>query len=105
MLIKVIKTVVASKNKSGTECLNYQVGEVYDIYEELAQVFIKENWGIEANNNLEEQQEKALDNLENKAIEIEANNNLEEQQEKALDNLENKAIKSIKKKEVNKNAE
>jgi hypothetical protein len=89
MLIKVIKTVVASKNKSGTECLNYQVGEVYDIYEELAQVFIKENWGIEANNNLEEQQEKALDNLENKAI----------------DNLENKAIKSTKKKEVNKNAE
>ena len=89
MLIKVIKTVVASKNKSGTECLNYQVGEVYDIYEELAQVFIKENWGIKINNNLEELEEKALNNLENKAI----------------DNLENKAIKSTKKKEVNKNAE
>jgi len=78
MLIKVIKSVVASKNKYGIESLNYQVGEVYDIYEELAQVFIKEKWGIKANNNLEE---KALNNLENKAI----------------DNLENK--------EVNKNAE
>jgi len=89
MLIKVIKSVVASKNIFGNECLDYQVGEVYDIYEELAQVFIKEKWGIEANNNLEEQEEKALNNLENKAI----------------DNLENKAIKSTKKKEVNKNAQ
>lgn len=78
MLIKVIKSVVASKNIFGNECLDYQVGEVYDIYEELAQVFIKEKWGIKANNNLEE---KALNNLENKAI----------------DNLQNK--------EVNKNAE
>jgi len=89
MLIKVIKSVVASKNKYGIESLNYQVGEVYDIYEELAQVFIKENWGIELNNNLEEQKEKALDNLENKAV----------------DNLENKGIKVIKATEVNKNAE
>jgi len=88
MLIKVIKSVVASKNIFGNECLDYQVGEVYDIYEELAQVFIKEKWGIQLNNNLEEQEEKALDNLENKAVD-----NLEN---KAVDNLENKGIKSIK---------
>lgn len=75
MEIKVLKTTIASKNQTGTQCFEYLQGEIYDIYDELAEVFLKEGWG-----------EKAIEELENKAI----------------DNLENKQFKT---KKVNKNAE
>ena len=57
MLIKVLKTTKASKNELGIEVFEYLQGETYDIYQELAEVFLKEGWG-----------EKAIDNLENKDI-------------------------------------
>ena len=57
MEIKILKTTVASKNETGTECFEYLKGEVYDIYDNLAEVFLAEGWG-----------EKAIDDLENKAI-------------------------------------
>lgn len=75
MEIRVLKTTIASKNQNGTQCFEYLQGEIYDIYDELAEVFLKEGWG-----------EKAIEELENKAI----------------DNLENKQFKT---KKVNKNAE
>lgn len=75
MEIRVLKTTIASKNQTGTQCFEYLKGEIYDIYDELAEVFLKEGWG-----------EKAIEELENKAI----------------DNLENKQFKT---KKVNKNAE
>ena len=75
MEIIILKTTIASKDYTGTQCFQYLQGEIYDIYDELAKVFLKEGWG-----------EKAIDNLENKAI----------------DNLENKQFKT---KKVNKNAE
>ena len=75
MEIRILKTITASKDQTGTQCFEYLQGEIYDIYNELAEVFLKEGWG-----------EKAIDNLENKAI----------------DNLENKQFKT---KKVNKNAE
>lgn len=75
MEIRVLKTTIASKNQTGTQCFEYLQGEIYDIYDELAEVFLKEGWG-----------EKAIEELENKAI----------------DNLENKQFKT---KKVNKNAE
>lgn len=75
MEIKVLKTTIASKNQTGTQCFEYLQGEIYDIYDELAEVFLKEGWG-----------ELAIEELENKAI----------------DNLENKQFKT---KKVNKNAE
>lgn len=81
MLVKVLKTTKASKNESGIEIFEYLEGEIYDIYQDLAEVFIKEGWGEKAINNLENDEEvneeKALDGLENKAI----------------DNLENKEFK------------
>lgn len=46
MKIKVLNTIFASKDKTGTSVFEYQAGEVYDIYEELAEVFISEKWGI-----------------------------------------------------------
>ena len=45
MLIKVLKNTVASANNSGTSLKEYQAGEIYDIYEELAETFVRENWG------------------------------------------------------------
>ena len=84
MLIKVLKTTKASKDKSGIQVFEYLEGKTYDIYQDLAEVFIREGWGEEAINNLENNEEiaeeKALDELENKAI----------------NNLENKDIKPKK---------
>ena len=45
MKIKVIKTTQASQDASGTKIIEYKAGEVYDIYEELAEVFISQEWG------------------------------------------------------------
>ena len=79
MLVKVIKTTKASKNQSGIEVFEYLQGETYDIYQDLAEVFIREGWG-----------EKAIDNLEIKEDIIE---------EKAIEKLENKAIDHLENKE------
>lgn len=89
MLVKVLITTKASKNESGTQTFEYLEGETYDIYQELAEVFLKEGWG-----------EKAIDNLENKE-EIIKEKAIEELENKAIDNLENK---DIKQKKGNKNA-
>lgn len=75
MEIRILKTTTASKDQTGTQCFEYLQDEIYDIYDELAEVFLKEGWG-----------EKAIDEYENKAI----------------DNLENKQFKT---KKINKNAE
>lgn len=48
MKIKVIKTTQASQDASGTKIVEYKAGEVYDIYQELAEVFISQEWGIQA---------------------------------------------------------
>jgi len=63
MQIKVLKTVIASKNEVGNECFEYLKDNIYDIYQELAEVFLKEGWGEKA---IEEYENQAIDNLENK---------------------------------------
>jgi hypothetical protein len=45
MKIKVIKTILASKDETGIKIFEYKAGEVYDIYQELAEVFISQKWG------------------------------------------------------------
>ena len=70
MEIRILKTTVASKNKTGTQCFEYLEGNIYDIYDELAQVFLNEGWGELA---IEEEEEnkaidKTIDEYENKAI-------------------------------------
>lgn len=77
MLILVKKTTRASANENGNIIKEYIAGEVYDIYEDLANVFIAQGWGVEYKEKAIEQapkqeaiiEEKAIDNLENKAIE------------------------------------
>jgi hypothetical protein len=46
MKIKVLKTIFASKDQTGTKIFEYEAGEVYDIYQELAEVFISQGWGV-----------------------------------------------------------
>ena len=45
MQIKVIKTTTASQYPCGTKLFVYEAGNTYDIYEDLAKVFLKEGWG------------------------------------------------------------
>ena len=46
MKIKVIKTTQASQDPTGSKVFEYKAGEVYDIYQELAEVFISQGWGV-----------------------------------------------------------
>ena len=70
MEIRILKTTTASKDPTGTKCFEYLEGNIYDIYDELAQVFLNEGWGELA---IEEEEEnkaidKTIDEYENKAI-------------------------------------
>ena len=86
MEIRILKTTIASKDHTGTQCFQYLQGEIYDIYDELAKVFLKEGWGKLVIDEDEDYEDKAIDEYEDKAI----------------DNLENKQFKT---KKVNKNAQ
>ena len=78
MEIKVLKTTVASKNQTGTQCFEYLQDEIYDIYDELAEVFLNEGWGELAIEEDEEEENKAIDKT------------IDEYENKAIDGLENK---------------
>ena len=45
MLITVLKTKTASANEFGNKSKEYIAGETVEIYDELAEVFIKQGWG------------------------------------------------------------
>jgi hypothetical protein len=93
MKIKVLKNTKAAKDKLGIEAFDYQAGETYEIFDELANVFISQNWGVEVKEQIKQEiiiEEKAIENLEEKALD-----NLEN---KAIENLENKSIKKKGKK-------
>lgn len=90
MKIKVLKNIKAAKDKLGIEAFDYQAGETYEVFEELANVFISQGFGVKAEVIEEKIEEKAIEILEDKAID-----NLED---KAVDNLENKSIKKKGKK-------
>jgi hypothetical protein len=49
MKIEVTKDIKAACEK-GVSTKEYKAGNVYDIYEDLAQVFLKEGWGISPEN-------------------------------------------------------
>jgi hypothetical protein len=68
MEIKVLKTTIASKNELGNQSFKYLEGNIYDIYQELAEVFLNEGWGEKAikEKAIKEYENKAIDNLKNK---------------------------------------
>jgi hypothetical protein len=88
MQIKVLKNTKAAKDKLGIEAFDYQAGETYEIFDELAKVFISQNWGVEEKEAQEVQEIK----VEEKEIKTE---------EKAIDNLENKAVDNLENKSIN----
>lgn len=45
MQIQVTKTTKAASSKMGTSTKEYLAGETYDMFDELAEVFLKEDWG------------------------------------------------------------
>lgn len=86
MLIKVIKTTKAASCPMGIKTKVYEAKEEpQEIHDSLAEVFIKEGWGVLAEepvNNSEEKQkieieeEKSIEKIDNKAIEKSPKNKL-----------------------------
>lgn len=68
MLIKVLKTTIASKDESGCYSKEYKKGETYNIYDDLANVFISQGWGekLAEKKSIQELDNKAITNIENK---------------------------------------
>lgn len=64
MLIKVLKTTLASANIFGNQLKLYQQDEICDIYDELANTFIKEGWGEKAKTQELEAQEIQIETQE-----------------------------------------
>lgn len=64
MKIKVLKTQIASKDKTGCFSFKYEAGNIYDIYEELAKVFIDNGWGERIENSSSEQKTLAVETTE-----------------------------------------
>ena len=66
MKIKVLKTTKAATCKLGISTTTYKAGETYDIYDELAKVFIKQGWGENPDNTKKIEKPK-IDDAEAKA--------------------------------------
>jgi len=80
MQIKVLKTTNAASNQIGNFSKEYKEGETYEIFDELAQVFINEKWGVLVS------EEKAFDEtLENKAIQKAPENKLFGKKQKKIE--------------------
>lgn len=74
MLIKVNKTKKAASCPLGIKVKEYLAGQVYDIHEDLAKVFLDENWGIEFK--AKQAEKKAVNSApENKAFKTEKSEN------------------------------
>lgn len=66
MNVKMLKTIQASKDKTGTSTKEYIINQEYNVYDELKKIFLQEGWAIE----LETQDLNNVDTSENN---IEAN--------------------------------
>ena len=71
MKIKVLKTTEAASCPLGIYSKKYIEGEVFEIYDKLATVFISQGWGVKFDEPIKETSEEKsieIDKLENKAI-------------------------------------
>jgi hypothetical protein len=66
MEIKVLKTTKAASCPRGIGSKEYKEGEVYEIFDELAEVFVSQGWGVKAKEEKKEAPKKV--ELEDKAI-------------------------------------
>jgi hypothetical protein len=87
MEIKVNKTIKAAADSRGIDTKEYKAGETYEIFDDLAAVFIKEGWGEEANGNKAvkiELKKKVIEKApENKAVEAADDNKAKKSKPKA----------------------
>jgi len=85
MKIKVIKTILASQDETGTKSFEYKAGEVYDIYQELANVFINEGWGVEE---IEIETQEIVEEIETQEQEIQIETQEEKIEEQEIETQE-----------------
>ena len=100
MKIKVLKTTKAATCKLGINTTNYIAGQTYEIYNELAKIFIKQGWGEDPNNTKREEQkaERARE-----AARLKAQKEKAEAKAILAAKIENKAIEITKEKKTKKN--
>jgi len=82
MQIKVIKTTTASQYPCGTKLFVYEAGNTYDIYEDLAKVFLKEGWGKKEEQKQKKEEEKEKQQKEAEEAKLKAKQEAEEQKAK-----------------------
>lgn len=87
MKIEVTKDIKAACEK-GVSIKEYKAGNVYEIYEDLAQVFLMEDWGVNPENTKKIQKPK----IDDKKAKAKADDS---KKRKAIleDKIKNKAIK------------
>lgn len=66
MQIKFLQNTLGAKDSFGNSVIEYQANEIYDLSDDLAEIFLNANLAEKSN---KKQEEKAIDNLENKSIE------------------------------------
>lgn len=104
MKIKVIKTILASQDPTGSKVFEYKAGEVYDIYQELAEVFISEGWGVAGEIEIETQEIVEEIETQEQEIQIETQEEKIEEQEIETQELEIKIETQDSPKKKKKNA-
>lgn len=68
MRILVEKTTKAASCPLGIKSKEYQAGETYDMFEELAEVFLKQKWGVLADNKVAKEAPKKEATVEKKVL-------------------------------------
>lgn len=83
MLIKVTKTTKAASCSLGIKTKIYEEGNIYDIFDKLAKIFVENDWGVK----YEKIEEKSL---EEKSLEAPENKAFNKAPENKKNNLKNK---------------
>ena len=104
MKIKVLKTTKAASSIEGTHIKEYVAGETYEIFRDLAEVFVREGWGESVIEEMKKVliEEKAINKSpENKAIlSAPENKGFDGLSEKKSEEIDREIIGSIESSEV-----
>ena len=76
MTIRMLQTTKGATDPSGIQSMTYEKGESYDVYDELAQIFLKEGWAKK------EKEKDMKEPEENKDLEGSEENKEEKPEEK-----------------------
>lgn len=93
--IQVLKTTRAASSIDGAFVKEYLAGQTYDIFEELAQTFVKQGWGVKFEEKAVEKapENKAMQSApENKSFEVLVEEKVEELVEEIVDSSESDEV-------------